>query len=199
MKIQSFSISMFDDHYETPDGLKAEFPVVGVRTAIRLDPVWRIELRHFRGTSAGGGGFSTSIGDFEGRIAHRLDNPHEKAPYDGLGRNLYAWVSWRIWTSHQFLNGVQLDPERDEGLGFGLVRDPMPQGLSYWYNFGLYPSVRTSLAKQADAFNIDAGLSEIIGGETFFTLGYRFQAIRTDTRHARGQEQGFLVGLKANF
>lgn len=199
VKISSVGIGLFDDHYETPDALQTHLTVVGIRGNIQLDRLWRLELRHFRGSSSVVNGFQASIGDFEARVAHYLGDPKESLLGDSPGRNLYGWASWRVWTSHQQLNNVVLDPERDEGLGFGITRDPKPEGLSYFYTFGLYPSVRTSLAKQANAFNIEAGGSYQIANKVYMSLGYRFQAIRTDAHHARGQEQGLTFGFRALF
>lgn len=196
----SLSFGDFISHYQTAAyGHSVVLNELAEKLTVNLDQRWRLEAIHFQGESPLAGGFQTRVNDYEFRLAFRLDDYHDTRPTDKLGQNLHAWISWKRWNSNSVFITVPQEEERDEGAGFGVTRDPEPTGLSYFYTAGLYPSVRTSVANQRNAFMVSAGPSFALSPSFHFDLGYRYQAIRTDAHHARGQEQGIVFSLSSSF
>src|SRR5438045_5988226 len=73
--IESISVEQFFSHFQTKAGSTVSFPETRFKGTLRLNPRWRIFFVHYRGTSPLNNGFQASIGDFESRVAFRLDDP----------------------------------------------------------------------------------------------------------------------------
>jgi len=197
-QVQSVSSGYFADHYQTVDGHNVDIPSWTLAANVGLSPKMRLELRRFGGASPTINGFQASVVDFEGRIAYRLDSLHVG---DDLGPRTYGWVSWRIWTTNQYFNGVHSKYAREEGLGLGITRSAaVSHGFSYGYSFGLYPSVRVNVGKAVSRFSFELGPTYQFCPRIGMGFGYRYQAILTSgLPHQRAQEQGLFYALRGTF
>lgn len=197
--VESLSAEQFQSHFETHAGKAVVIPEIRLKGTLRLAPRWRIFFIHYRGTSASVNGFQASLGDFEGRVAYRLDDPDNPIVTGSATQNVHVWISWDIWSTTNSLNGA-LFQERDEGAGFGITRKASRTGLSYWYTFGIYPSVRTPIGNQDDSLLYDAGLVYNFDKNIAGIFGYTIRTYRTSRDpNSRAQEQGLLFGLRGNF
>lgn len=192
-------IGDFISHFQNAVGRSVLLDEYSQRAIVNFDHNWRVEISHFQGRSPLLQDFQTSVNDYEFRLAHRVDDWHDTRRTDKPGRNLYFWVSWKRWNSNSVNDAVLQEAERDEGLGLGFTRDPERTGLSYFYIFGLYPSVRSSLASQKNAFTINIGPTFNLTSGIAMNVGYRYQAILTDSHRGRAQEQGLTFGLSGLF
>lgn len=198
--LEWFSIEEYLSHFQTHEGSHVTFPELALKAAFNINPRWKVDLRYFRGKSSLVNNFSASVGDFEGRLEYRLDDPKTAFRGDSPFQNIYGWTSWKIWTSTDYFNGVNFR-ERDEGAGFGFSRYPKKHGLSYQYSFSFYPSVRTPVAQEGAAILADVGGIYAFDDETgYLTFGYRLQTLQTGKDpHARAEEQGVIFGLRSAF
>jgi len=199
--VDSIGASEYISHFQTSNGNAVTLPELVLRGSAQLgSPRWHLSLRHFRGTSPRNSqNFQASVGDFEGRVEYRLDNPHAALRGDFFTKNVTAWLSWKIWSSTEYI-GNQTIQERDEGLGLGISRSPSEKGLSYFYEASVYPSVHTSLSDQKNAYTASTGLAFNVTDSISLHTGYRLQTLRTgDLPNQRAQEQGIIFGFKARF
>lgn len=197
--VESITVEEFQSELQTRAGSSVDFPEIRLKGTLRIDPRWRIFLIHYRGSSRLVNGFQASVGDFEGRVAYRLDDPKNPQLGDSPFQDVHVWASWDVWTSNTQLNGSNFQ-ERDEGGGFGITRRPRRNGLSYWYTLGIYPSVRTPIGQQDDSLLYEGGGVLNFNDNLAFTLGYTLRTFRT-SRDIRGraEEQGPSFGLRGRF
>lgn len=189
----------FISHFQTAAGSSVTFPEFMLKAGLRVTPRIRIGLQHYRGTSPFNNGFQASVGDFEGRVLYRLDDPSRVSVGDSPFQNIHGWVSWHIWSSTDKFGGANFR-ERDEGAGFGFSRGALRRGLSYWYSFALYPSVRTQIGDAVNAYTVEGGPVVNFSDTLAAQLGYRLQTLKTGLeRRNRAQEQGFTLGLRGSF
>src|SRR5579872_6454707 len=105
---------VFFSHFQTGNGSNVDFPEVGIRVGFRTGvPRLRLSFNHFHGESPTVNGFQADVNDNEGRVNYRLDDPNDKVGGDSLARNVYGWLSWKIWTSDQLFPNGTIDHERD--------------------------------------------------------------------------------------
>lgn len=197
--LETLSVEEILSHLQTRAGSAVLLPEVRVKGTLRLFPRLGLFLQHYRGTSQVVNGFQASVGDFESRLLYRLDDPQSRITSDSPFHNVHVWVSWDIWTLTHHLNGATFQ-ERDEGGGFGITRKPSRKGLSYWYSFGIYPSVRTPIGQEDDSLLAEAGGVYNVSEGLAVTAGYSVRTFRTsrDAR-SRAEEQGILFGLRGSF
>lgn len=201
IKLEWVSVEEFVSHYQTNAGTAITFPELALKGSLEIgSPKWHFEFRRFTGSSqTDDTGFHVSLGDFEGRVAYRLDDPSQVGSENSPSKNIHTWVGWKIWTSTNFFSTGSFK-QRDEGLGFGISRHPTKTSLSYWYEASVYPSVHTRLAEQKDAYTLSAGGVYNFTPSLALTLGYRLQTLKTGRQKTdRAQEQGIIFGLRGTF
>lgn len=205
--IQGADAVFFGDYYQTVDGHKVFIPSANASLNVGILPRMSVLFTEDRGTSPVESGFQASVADFEGKLGYSLTGSNSA---QNFAQNLTTWVSWRIWTSKEFFNGLDEfdrynyphdEYDREEGMGMGVAQAaPLSGPVSCYYNFGLYPAVRVKIKDSASRVAMELGPAFKIGQSLQFYDGYRYQSILTDGfPHQRADERGFVMGLRSSF
>jgi hypothetical protein len=191
-------VETFVSHFQTEQGQSVVFPELMEEIGFHISPKWIVDFRRYSGSSSGANHLKASVGDVEGRLGYLLGDNHESSSGSSFFQNVYGWLSWKVWSSHIKFNNRKFY-ERDEGMGFGVMRFPLNRGLSYWYGLAIYPSVHENFKNDISSITAQAGGAYSLFSSLDLTVGYRVQTLLTDDRHGRAEEQGIILGLQGRF